>query len=137
LRACLKGKRKKVKGKNLELWLMKDIRERTFDFALRIVKLCQELDSQPGVGRTIGRQLLRSGTSIGANMEEAQAGQSKLDFISKNAIALKEARETIFWVRLLAASEIIPAGRLSELQSEAEEISKIIGSIIVTAKRRK
>ena len=116
---------------------MKDIRERTFDFALRIVKLCQELDSQPGVGRTLGRQLLRSGTSIGANMEEAQAGQSKLDFISKNAIALKEARETIFWLRLLAASKIIPAGRLSELQAEAQELSKIIGSIIVTAKRRK
>jgi four helix bundle protein len=136
LRACLKGKEKKEKGKGLEL-LMKDIRERTFDFALRIVKLCQELDSQPGVGRTLGRQLLRSGTSIGANMEEAQAGQSKLDFISKNAIALKEARETIFWLRLLAASKIIPPGRLSELQAEAQELSKIIGSIIVTAKRRK
>ena len=59
-------------------------------------------------------------------MEEAQAGQSKLDFISKNAIALKEARETIFWLRLVAASKIIPAGRL--LQAEAQELSKIIGS---------
>lgn len=58
---------------------MKDIRERTFDFALRIVTLCQRLDERPGVGRTLGRQLLRSGPSIGANMEEAQAGQSKPD----------------------------------------------------------
>jgi four helix bundle protein len=116
---------------------VRDIRERTFDFALRIVKLCQQLDSQPGVARTLGRQLLKSGTSVGANMEEAQAGQSKLDFISKNAIALKEARETVFWLRLLAAAKIIAPGRLSKLQAEAEELAKIIGSIIVSAKRRK
>jgi four helix bundle protein len=145
-----KGKRKKEKGKEVHLQLrmrgnvkterrriVRDIRERTFDFALRIVKLCQQLDSQPGVARTLGRQLLKAGTSVGANMEEAQAGQSKLDFISKNAIALKEARETVFWLRLLAAAKIMPAGRLSELQTEAVELSKIIGSIIVSAKRRK
>src|SRR5712691_11153324 len=79
---------------------MRDIRERTLDFALRIIKLCQQLDKEQGVARTLGWQLLRSGTSIGANVEEAQAGQSKLDFISKNAIALKEARETIYWVAI-------------------------------------
>jgi four helix bundle protein len=116
---------------------MKDIRERTFEFALRIVKLCQELDSQPGVARTLSRQLLKSGTSVGANMEEAQAGQSKLDFISKNAIALKEARETVFWLRLLAVSKIVSAARLAGLQAEASELAKIIGSIIVSAKKRK
>jgi four helix bundle protein len=145
-----KGKRQKEKGKAVHLQLkmrgnvkterrriVRDIRERTFDFALRIVKLCQQLDSQPGVARTLGRQLLKSGTSVGANMEEAQAGQSKLDFISKNAIALKEARETVFWLRLLAAAKIMPAGRLSELQTEAVELSKIIGSIVVSAKRKK
>jgi four helix bundle protein len=70
-------------------------------------------------------------------MEEAQAGQSKLDFISKNAIALKEARETLFWLRLLAAANIISAERLTEIQGEAQELSKIIGSIIVSAKRNK
>ena len=70
-------------------------------------------------------------------MEEAQAGQSKLDFISKNAIALKEARETIYWLRLLVASKIIPVERLSELLTEANELAKIIGSIIVSAKKRK
>jgi four helix bundle protein len=116
---------------------MKDLRERTFDFSLRIIRLCQQLEQQPGVARTLSWQLLRSGTSIGANVEEAQAGQSKLDFISKNAIALKEARETIFWLRLLSASKIVPAERLSGMQGEASELSKIIGSIIVTAKRRK
>ena len=116
---------------------MRDIRERTLDFALRIIKLCQQLDDQHGVGRTLGWQLLRSGTSIGANLEEAQAGQSKLDFISKNAIALKEARETIYWLRLLAASKIVPMERLVELQSEADELARIIGAIIVSAKKRK
>jgi four helix bundle protein len=71
-----------------------DIQERTFAFAVRIVKLCRHLDEQPGVSRTLGRQLLRAGTSVCANMEEAQAGESKADFIHKCAIALKEARET-------------------------------------------
>jgi len=114
---------------------MRDIRERTFKFALRIMKLCHELEEQRGVARTLGWQLLRSGTSIGANVEEAQAGQSKLDFISKNAIALKEARETIYWLRLLTESRMIPAKRISELQCEAEELARIIGAIIVSAKR--
>jgi four helix bundle protein len=80
--------------------MVRDIESRTFDFALAIVTLCQALDAQPGVGRTLSRQLLRSGTSIGANVEEAQAGQSRADFISKNGIALKEARETHYWLRL-------------------------------------
>ncbi|WP_099798674.1 four helix bundle protein [Parathermosynechococcus lividus] len=79
---------------------MKDIRERAFELAVRIVKVCQFLDEQLGVGGTLGKQLIRSGTSIGANLEEAQAGQSRADLISKNAIALKEARETHYWLRL-------------------------------------
>lgn len=112
-----------------------DITERTFDFAVRIVRLCQHLDERHGVGRTISRQLLRSGTSIGANVEEAQAGQSKPDFISKYAIALKEARETCYWLRLLAATEVISQPRLSELQTEVEELMRIIGAIIVSARK--
>jgi four helix bundle protein len=63
---------------------VRDIRERTFEFAVRIVKLCQYLDKKPGISRTLAAQLLRAGTSVGANVEEAQAGQSKPDFISKN-----------------------------------------------------
>ena len=69
-------------------------------------------------------------------MEEAQAGQSKADFISKNAIALKEARETLYWLRLLAATKVLPASRLSELQSEIDELMRIIGAIIVSAKAK-
>jgi four helix bundle protein len=113
----------------------KDIRERTFEFALRIIKLCNELNKKPGVCRDISRQLLKAGTSVGANAEEAQAAQSKPDFISKNSIALKEARETHYWLRLLIAAKVMPENRLAELRDEAEEIKLILGSIVVSAKR--
>src|SRR5581483_4636197 len=112
-----------------------DIRKRTFDFAVRIVKLCQYLHDKPGVSRILSGQLLRAGTSIGANVEEAQAGQSRPDFISKYSIALKEARETQYWLRLLIATEIIPEARLVELLKEADELTRIIGAIIVSTKR--
>ena len=114
--------------------MQKDIQNRTFEFAVRIVNLCRHLDETPGVGRTIGRQLLRAGTSVGANVEEAQAGQSKADFISKIAIALKEARETLYWLRLLAASKVLPVERLSGLQTEIEELMRVLGAILVSAK---
>jgi four helix bundle protein len=113
----------------------KHIRKRAFEFAVRIVKLCHYLDEKPGVGRTLGKQLLRSGTSIGANLEEAEAGQSRADFISKNAIALKEARETCYWLRLLAATDTLPAVRLSELEAESTALMGILGAIIVSAKK--
>ena len=113
---------------------VRDIRERTFEFALRIIKLCNELNKRPGVCRDISRQLLKAGTSVGANAEEAQAAQSKPDFISKNSIALKEARETHYWLRLLSAAKVIPEARLVELRDEAEEIKRILGSIVVSAK---
>ncbi len=113
----------------------RDIKERTFAFALEIVRLCRTLDGKRGPARTLGRQLLRSGTSIGANVEEAQAGQSQADFISKYNIALKEARETIYWLRLLDASEECSDGACKTLSQEAGEIARIIGSIIVNTKK--
>jgi four helix bundle protein len=112
-----------------------DLMERTFSFALRIVRLCQQLNGKPGVGRVLAVQLLKSGTSIGANVEEAQAGQSKADFASKIAIALKEARETRYWLRLIAEAEIVGKGQLNSLISEAGELSKILGAIASRAKR--
>ena len=112
-----------------------DICERTFHFALQIVKACQKLDKKPGVNRTISQQLLRSGTSVGANVEEAQAGQSRADFISKCAIALKESRETHYWLRLLKASKI-DFEQQDFLLQEAHEISRILGSIIKNTKAK-
>jgi len=115
----------------------RDIKERAFKFAVRIIKLCRHLDKKPGVPRTLSSQLLKAGTSIGANVEEAQAGQSRADFISKNSIALKEARECHYWLRLLIASTIMPEATLAELRDEADEIKRILGSIVVRTKRQR
>lgn len=112
------------------------IEDRTFDFALRIIKLCQVLDEKPGVSRTISNQLLRSGCSVGANVEESRAAQSSKDFISKLEIALKEGRETRYWLRLLTKSEIIPEQRIKGLLSEIEEINKILAAIIIKTKKK-
>ena len=102
---------------------MNDITERTFNFALRIIKLCQFLNKDYGFEKSIlSKQLLRSGTSIGANVEEAQSGQSRADFISKMSIALKEARETSYWLRLLDASDLVSKEKLSEIIKESEEL---------------
>ena len=116
-----------------EKW--RDIVERTFRFSVRIVKLCQVLDGRPGVGRTLSRQLLRSGTSIGANVEEAQAGQSRADFLSKYSIALKEARETHYWLRLIADCEILAPIRLAEITQECDELVAILTAIIKSTRK--
>jgi four helix bundle protein len=113
---------------------LRDIEKRTFDFAVRIIKLCQVLDEKSGVAKVLRKQLLRSGTSIGANIEEAQAGQSKADFIHKNSIALKEDRETYYWLKLLVASEILPPEKPGSIQNEAQELTRILGAILVQSK---
>lgn len=107
-----------------------DIPDRTFDFATRIVKLCQSLAEQAGVNRTLSNQLLRSGTSIGANVEEGQASQSNADFISKYSIACKEARETHYWLRLLVATDVVPQNRLNPMIDECDQIIAILTTII-------
>ena len=120
---------------NIEAGIVKrDLPERTFEFARRVVKLCQVLEQTPGVNRTMANQLLRSGTSIGANVEEGQAGQSRADFVSKLSIACKEARETHYWLRLLLASEIVPEPRLAELLDEADQLIAILTAITKNTK---
>ena len=114
------------------------IRERSFAFAVRIVKLCKFLEKSSDVGKSVVGQLLDAGTSVGANLEEAVAGQSRADFIHKNAISLKEARESNFWLRLILAAssfdENVKKG-IEDLESESLAIAKIIGKIIVTSKK--
>lgn len=107
-----------------------DIPDRTFQFARRIVKLCVVLDENPGVSRTLANQLLRSGTSVGANVEEGQASQSPADFISKYSIACKEARETHYWLRLLAASDLVASERLADIEKECDELIAVLTTII-------
>ena len=115
---------------------LRDIEERTFKFAIRIIKLCQFLEGKSWVNTTLRRQLLRSGTSIGSNVEEAQAAQSRADFISKNNISLKEARETHYQLRLLATAEIVPLSRLQPLVDESIELKRILGAIVISAKKK-
>ncbi|BAT52930.1 hypothetical protein NOS3756_18720 [Nostoc sp. NIES-3756] len=104
------------------------IAERTKRFAIRVVKACCFLDEKPGVYRTISKQLLRSGTSIGANVREAQSAQSNKDFINKLEIALKEARETQYWLEILIESELVDKHKFQLLLQEANEIGKILVS---------
>ncbi len=116
---------------------VRPITERTFEFAVRIVKLCQTLGTMPVVNRPLVRQLIRSGTSVGANVEEAQAGQSRADFIHKMEIALKELRETRYWLRLLVATELVKPERLAGLIGESEELVRVMSKIVVNAKKGK
>jgi four helix bundle protein len=80
------------------------------------------------VNRPLARQLLRSGTSIGANVEEAQAGESRADFIHKASIACKEARETHYWLRLLESTDPKPSLQLRDLRDEARQLTLILTS---------
>ena len=108
----------------------KDIKDRTFEFATRVLKLCRALEESPGVSRTLANQLLRSGTSVGANVEEAHGSHSKPDFIAKMSIANKEARETHYWLRLLAASDVVPSEKLTDITDESNRLIAILTTIV-------
>lgn len=96
------------------------IQEKSFEFSIDIIKLYKELNSNNEF--IISKQLLRSGTSIGANVEEALAAQSRKDFIAKMSIASKEARETRYWLKLLQVSQIVKC----ELKNEIDKIDELI-----------
>ncbi len=85
------------------------IREKSYQFALAVIKLYRRVQEQREY--VISKQLLRSGTSIGANVEEAIAAESRRDFVHKMALASKEARETVYWLRLLSDSDLVPDHR--------------------------
>ena len=108
-----------------------DIRSRTFEFSVQVIELYKFLQFEKKE-YVLGKQLLRSGTSIGANVEEATAAQSKKDFIAKMNIALKEARETNYWLRLLKRTGFI---KKDNLINESSEIMNILGAIIRTSRK--
>lgn len=114
----------------------RDIVERTFEFAIEIVKFADKISKRSWIGKKLASQILKSGTSIGANVEEAQAAESRADFIHKYSIALKEARETKFWLRLLNAVKVNGGEGGESLKTEADEISRIIAQIIINARKR-
>jgi four helix bundle protein len=113
-----------------------DIRFRSLHYALRAIKLYQHLQAgKDGAGWVLGRQYLRSACSIGANIEEAQASESRADFVHKLGIAQKEARESLYWLRLLSESGVVRKGRVGQLMKETEELVSIVTTIVVKCKR--
>jgi len=114
---------------------MKDnvVQQKSYAFALRIIKKYMAIRDQGEY--VLSKQLLRSGTSIGANIEEALAGQSRKDFVAKMSIASKEAREANYWLRLIQDSEICPSIDLAGLTDESNELIKILTAIVKTGQK--
>jgi len=110
------------------------VRKKSFSFAAQIVKVYKSL-SEEKREFVLSRQLLRSGTSIGANIREADNAESKADFIHKMGIAQKEADETLYWLELLKETSYLTDNEYPSLHTEAEEIIKLIKRIIITAKQ--
>jgi len=106
---------------------------KSYEFALKIVA-CYKQISHESKEWHLAKQLLRSGTSIGANVEEALGGQSRRDFIAKLSISYKEARETRFWIRLLKDSGYLKEKQAATLLADCEELLKLLGSILKTSK---
>jgi four helix bundle protein len=111
------------------------VQEKSYKFALNVIRLYRVLNKQKEY--VIGRQLLKSGTSIGANIEEALAGQSRADFLSKMSIASKEARETAYWLRLIKDSHILDLSTISEYLKEADELVRMLTSIVKSTSSKK
>jgi four helix bundle protein len=110
------------------------VQKKSFDFALKIIKLYKALYKQKEF--VLSRQLLRSGTSIGANVEEALASQTRKEFHSKMTIAFKETRETRYWLRLLKTSELVDCD-YSECLNDVEELNRILSAITKSTKVEK
>lgn len=107
--------------------------EKAFNFAVEIVKTCRVLQSKKEF--VISKQLMRSGTSIGANIREGIEGQSRRDFAAKMSIALKEACETEYWLDLLKATEMIEIDDYQRLISDNKEIVRMLNAILVTTRK--
>ncbi|MDP6570677.1 MAG: four helix bundle protein [Candidatus Marinimicrobia bacterium] len=113
-----------------------DIVERTVEDSIAVIQVYHKIKRSDD-GRIIGRQLLKSATSIGANMHEAQGAQSKADFITKISIAHKEAYETSYWFKILQKSQLIKEEYLDEVIDETTQVLKILSSILISSKGQK
>ena len=110
-----------------------NIQDKSFQFAIRIVNLCKFLREERNE-YILSKQLMRSGTSIGANISEAQNAQSRADFLSKLNIALKETTETKYWLRLLEATDYLSKSEFHSVISDCSEIEKILVSSVKAIK---
>jgi four helix bundle protein len=114
----------------------RDLKDRTKHYALRVIRLYSALPSTTPA-QVIGKQLLRSGTSVGAHYREATRARSSGEFISKNEGALQELEESGYWLELLAESQIVNPERLSDLQSETDELTAILTTCVKNVKTRR
>ncbi len=111
----------------------RDLHQRLLEYAVRIIKLVDALP-RTLVGRRIAGQLLRSATSVGAHYEEAQGAESKEDFVHKLQIALKELRESNYWLRLVTKSRILPPDRMTVILDESSQLRAMLSKAVATAK---
>lgn len=112
------------------------LKEKSYQFALNIIRVYQSLQNDKREF-VLSKQLLRSGTAIGALVEEANQAESRADFIHKLSIANKEANETKYWIRLLIDSKIFDSINMQEILSDCDENTRILSSSIITTKSRK
>jgi four helix bundle protein len=110
-----------------------ELSERVLDYGLRTIKVVESLPKTL-VGRRIGDQLLRSATSVGANFEEAQAAESRDDFVHKLQVALKELRESNYWLRLLAKAGALPEQRFAPLLDESNQLVAMLSKAVAKVK---
>jgi len=113
-----------------------DLSERLMNFSVRIIKLSEALPKTMA-GKHIYGQIIRSGTSAGANYEEARAAESNADFIHKMGLTLKELRETKYWLMLIKHADFISPGRMNDIIQEGDELSRITAKSILTVKSKK
>ena len=109
------------------------LEERLVEFAVRVINMAKYLE-ESATGRTIAAQVVRSGTSPAANYAEARSAESKADFVHKLRIVIKELNETSVWLRIIEKAKLLAATQLSELSSECDELKRIIGASLRTAK---
>lgn len=112
----------------------RELKQRTKAFALRIIRMYSKLGKNDTVAQVLGKQVLRSGTSVGANYREASRGRSKAEFISKIGDSLKEAEETAYWLELLVDSGRVPVKRMAALLDETQQLIAILTTIDKNAK---
>ena len=113
-----------------------DLKERTIQFAVRVLKLADALPNTAS-GRTVANQVARSGCSVAANYRAALRGKSRADFINKITIVLEEADETELWIEITERARMLPPKRLSALRAEAEELTKIFNATRTTARNHR
>lgn len=109
------------------------VSEKSYHFALEIIAACRQMQREKEF--VLSKQLLRAGTSIGANVAEASAAQSRKDFIAKMAISSKEARETHYWLRLLKDSKLFPKFNIDQLIEQCEELIRLLTAIVKTTQK--